>query len=528
MPFKPFKNQAFEELKSQCLNSGQLFQDNLFPPDNSSLNRKTPSNNQVFWKRPSEIIINPQFIVNGINPNDLSQGSVGDCWFISAAASIANFSQYFQRVIPSNQSFDTNYAGIFNFRFWVFGEWVSIVVDDYLPTDESGELIYCKNSKEKNEFFGPLLEKAYAKLYGCYEFIDGGNPADALTDLTGAISEYFDLRKCAQLTYDSSNSDEVDEETEVGDEASDDANEDNSTISTDLETLWQFILKSNQMKVLMNASFGCLDANNKETEKDNGLFGGHAYSVIQIVEIPLVFKNKKKSNTRLLKLRNPWGSENPWNGQWSIRSNSWNKLNKNIKAKYNLSLTNSGDFYISFDDFIKNFEELIVSHINMESYFDPNEDSSHDRQDWTDDKYFGEWIPGASHEDDGLNCTQYLIKNSNTNKDSAPVIISLLQSIDLGRGSGKSYYYIKYNVYSIKTDASLIERKISSGIKFTEDELELYSSTGKYDCIRDLSRRETIESGYYLVVPFVTELTSNVKYLMRIFHDNHSVQVFQV
>ena len=121
-----------------------------------------------------------------------------------------------------------------------------------------------------------------------------------------------------------------------------------------------------------------------------------------------------------------------------------------------------------------------------------------------------------------------MLKNSNTDTDSSPVILSLLQSIDLGRAAGKKYNYIKFNVYTIKTDAYSIEGKISSGIKFTEDELELYSSTGIYDSIRDLSRRVTIESGYYLVIPFATELTSNVKYLMRIFHDNHSIQVFQI
>ena len=59
---------------------------------------------------------------------------------------------------------------------------IQVVIDDRLPT-RNGRLIYLHG--QENEFWPSLFEKAYAKFYGGYKNIEGGNSMEAGVDFTG-------------------------------------------------------------------------------------------------------------------------------------------------------------------------------------------------------------------------------------------------------------------------------------------------------------------------------------------------------
>eukprot|EP00828_Plagiopyla_frontata_P014260 TRINITY_DN1876_c0_g1_i3.p2 TRINITY_DN1876_c0_g1~~TRINITY_DN1876_c0_g1_i3.p2 ORF type:complete len:261 (-),score=27.10 TRINITY_DN1876_c0_g1_i3:1164-1946(-) len=101
--------------------------------------------------------------VPGIEPDDIKQGQLGDCYFLASLSAIAEFPSRIKRIFVTRK---INNFGIYSVKLCHFGEWKTVVVDDYFPCNYSGPAFTRGNS---NEIWVLVLEKAWAKLYGSYE-----------------------------------------------------------------------------------------------------------------------------------------------------------------------------------------------------------------------------------------------------------------------------------------------------------------------------------------------------------------------
>ena len=70
-----FADQDYESLRQSSISSGKLFVDPKFPPSTSSL-YVDRDGEDLEWKRPSEIVDDPDFLGDGYTRFDVMQGSI--------------------------------------------------------------------------------------------------------------------------------------------------------------------------------------------------------------------------------------------------------------------------------------------------------------------------------------------------------------------------------------------------------------------------------------------------------------------
>ncbi|XP_005659763.1 calpain-3 isoform X7 [Sus scrofa] len=481
-PIIGVKEKTFEQLHKKCLEKKVLYLDPEFPPDETSLfySQKFPI--QFVWKRPPEICENPRFIIGGANRTDICQGDLGDCWFLAAIACLTLNKRLLFRVIPHDQSFTENYAGIFHFQFWRYGDWVDVVIDDCLPT-YNNQLVFTK-SNHRNEFWSALLEKAYAKLHGSYEALKGGNTTEAMEDFTGGVTEFFEIKDAPRDMY-------------------------------------KIMKKAIERGSLMGCSIDTIVPVQFETRMACGLVKGHAYSVTGLEEA--LFKGEK---VKLVRLRNPWGQVE-WNGSWSDSWKDWSFVDKDEKARLQHQVTEDGEFWMSYDDFIYHFTKLEICNLTADAL------ESDKLQTWTVSVNEGRWVRGCSaggcrnFPDTFWTNPQYRLKllEEDDDPDDSEVICSFL--VALMQKNRRKDRKLGANLFTIGFAIYEVPKEMHGNKQHLQKDFFLYNASKArsrtYINMREVSERFRLPPSEYVIVPSTYEPHQEGEFILRVFSEKRNL-----
>ena len=225
--------------------------------------------------RHSEWESNPQVYVDGVDADDIQQGYLGDCYFLSCLSVLADRPGMIERLILTPT---VNTGGVFAARFCKHGAWHDVLIDDHFPCvqrqdndqqDDKPEdedrhdaalrsaldIDTIGGSVQKPTHWAPafskardgelwpcILEKAWAKVHGSYQAIEKGDPSSTLRDLTGAPSQFLSC---------------------------------NDPLDSDRLLLWQAMLAADRKGYLMAAGMAAALLNGGEHLRADGLIAGH-------------------------------------------------------------------------------------------------------------------------------------------------------------------------------------------------------------------------------------------------------------
>ncbi|KNC54730.1 calpain B [Thecamonas trahens ATCC 50062] len=293
------------------------FVDTDFAPDDTSLytNRET-SYSVAKWDRPHAYTSTPTLFAEGVAPGDVMQGALGSCYLLGSLSVVALDDEALASLIVDH---DTE-TGRYTVRFYKNGDWLQVVVDDHVPLRHGSETPLFARCLDEDEVWVQILEKAYAKLHGSFEAIEGGSTVDALVDLTGGSGEkwHFDHEDVAARITSGKLFDDIVDMIDAGD------------------------------------MLGCAIARagaGIEEDQGNGLLASHAYGILDALTT--------SAGHRLLLIRNPWGSTE-WSGAWADGSPEWTP---EMLEELGHEFADDGSFYMAYEDFTTNFNKLYACHL---------------------------------------------------------------------------------------------------------------------------------------------------------------------
>jgi calpain-15 len=141
------------------------------------------------WKRAFTTFSNAQIEGTTNLMNDIDQGAIGDCYFLSALSAIGEWPSRLSSLFLTNT---TNKAGVFAATVYIKGIPNTVVIDDFLPFTSKGQLVF-DNISSDGSLYAPLMEKVWAKVNGNYENIIAGMSEESLGALLGSPAVQFTM-----------------------------------------------------------------------------------------------------------------------------------------------------------------------------------------------------------------------------------------------------------------------------------------------------------------------------------------------
>lgn len=224
---------------------------------------------------------------------------------------------------------NVNNEGIYAVWININGMWEQVILDDFFPT--TGREFAFSHSEQK-ELWVALIEKAYAKCYGNYKTISGGDPVLAMRDLSGAPFERVD------------------------------------ELHKNTNAKWQKLLKA----IKNGHPIACYTfvTDSHEEQHGEGMVGGHAYAVLDAREVV----DSRGQRDNIIKLRNPWGMFE-WKLDWGDTSDRWTPQ---LKRELNVTNQEDGIFWMPFSEFIKFAQGMSICYVMPEFKYNSTYVSQHE------------------------------------------------------------------------------------------------------------------------------------------------------
>lgn len=258
---------------------------------------------------------NYQVFLDKIEENDIIQGSLGDCYFLSAIAALTKFPDLIKGLFLFQERSE---EGCYGVKYRVNGNWKIVLVDEAIPGDGGCRPSLAFSAANGNELWVVLLEKAWAKLCGNFAKACAGLPNEVFDCISNSVSEIIDLNP------------------------------------KKTEEVWAKLKEGKEKNFIMTAGTGgdeSIDYSGVNLEV------GHAYTVLDSYEI---VKNGIK--VKLVKLRNPWGNSE-YSGDWCDSSDLWDDK---LRRQVGLTDADDGVFFMSLEDFLTYYVIFSVCRIYPE------------------------------------------------------------------------------------------------------------------------------------------------------------------